>query len=214
MAGLGVHSSPQHPSASQYGDMPYGNHNGTMAAIETPELIAQRVKENGLVSKLVHLLDHSDTDLLYSMLAVARTHLSAGGPKRTRQTFVAVVVASLNLVARIVESKQNTAVEVAVEASAEVDVTEAKVDNDGDKTDAAVDAQEETKEEAKSIEGDAVESEEECKAVNADDAASSEGHDKNDDSPPADGAASAPETETPSASSADGAAPPAPKAVR
>ena len=153
MAGLGVQASSQHPSmSSQYGAAPYGNSNSAMMVAESPELAAQKLKENDLVSKLVHLLDHSDTDLLYSMLAVARTHLSAGGPKRTRKTFVAVVVASLKLVSRIVHEQQKPVAPVPVEGATSV----TDVAADGAPTDNAEEGKEADNGPAQEVDGQGV----------------------------------------------------------
>lgn len=58
----------------------------------------QQPQETLLVSKLIHLLDHSDTDVVFEMLTVARHHLSQ---QRSNQTYVAVVFASLKLAKRI-----------------------------------------------------------------------------------------------------------------
>ena len=58
-------------------------------------------KECALVSKLVHLLNHENTDVVYEMLDMAREHFRRGGRLRASQTLVAVLFASLKLVRRI-----------------------------------------------------------------------------------------------------------------
>ena len=59
--------------------------------------------ENAFVSKLVHLLDHEDTDVVYEMLMVARQHINKGGKHRSSQTLVAVVFATFRLAQRVHE---------------------------------------------------------------------------------------------------------------
>lgn len=58
-------------------------------------------QECALVSKLVHLLDHEDTDVVYEMLNIAREHIRRGSAKRASKTMVAVVFASIKLARRI-----------------------------------------------------------------------------------------------------------------
>jgi len=60
-------------------------------------------KHNSLVAKLILLLDHDNTDMMFEMLSVAKRFLCLGGPQRTCQTYIALVHASLNLVVRIVK---------------------------------------------------------------------------------------------------------------
>jgi vacuolar protein sorting-associated protein 35 len=67
---------------------------GTMGSGGSPE-------ENLLVSKLVHLLNHEDTDMAYEMLVVARKHLYTGGKARIANTMVPLVFAALQLADRI-----------------------------------------------------------------------------------------------------------------
>ena len=56
-----------------------------------------------MVSKLIHLLDHQDTDMHFAMLEVARNHLNGGRIQRTESPFTALVFASLKLAKRIVQ---------------------------------------------------------------------------------------------------------------
>jgi hypothetical protein len=85
MAGLGVQTQTPYLSFS---DSDTGN-------------VKDTSKENSLVSKLVHLLDHEDPDTLFEMLNVAKTHICYGGRHRASQTLVAVVFASVKLARRL-----------------------------------------------------------------------------------------------------------------
>lgn len=58
-------------------------------------------EEQTLVAKLVHVLEHEDTDVTYQMLNVARKYLQPGGPERASVTLPALVFASLKLLRRI-----------------------------------------------------------------------------------------------------------------
>ena len=66
-----------------------------------PERARDMEKENELVSKLVHMLDHEDTDVAFEMLSVARNHLSMGGKARAGYTLVPIVFSALRLADRI-----------------------------------------------------------------------------------------------------------------
>jgi vacuolar protein sorting-associated protein 35 len=90
MAGLGV--SPTRPESFVAGP----SFNET-----DPEKLKDAAKLTALVSKLVHLLDHEDTDTLYEMLGVARDHIKRGDRYRSGQTLVAVVYAALRLARRV-----------------------------------------------------------------------------------------------------------------
>ncbi|KAL7567971.1 hypothetical protein ACA910_019679 [Epithemia clementina (nom. ined.)] len=92
MAGLGVGEQNSVPSSFQ-GDFGDHGNEGPM----TPEI----EKECALVSKLVHLLDHENTDLVYNMLDIAREQIRRGGKMRASRTLIAVVFASLKLARRI-----------------------------------------------------------------------------------------------------------------
>jgi Vacuolar protein sorting-associated protein 35 len=63
----------------------------------------QTETENALICKLIHLLDHDDTDVVYDMLLVARQHINKGSTSRTGQTLVAVVFATFRLAQRVFE---------------------------------------------------------------------------------------------------------------
>ena len=70
-----------------------------------PERLQRIQMENGLVCKLVHLLQHGDTDVLYELYSVARTHVSQGEQDRIQTTMVALVYAALRLVRRIFDQE-------------------------------------------------------------------------------------------------------------
>jgi vacuolar protein sorting-associated protein 35 len=110
-------------------------------------------EDAAVVSKLIHLLNHQDTDVVYEMLTVARNHLSSG--RANTSAFIALVFASLKLAKRILgeelgdpganepakaESKEE-------EKPAEDEATSGNEDESGDKTEE--DAKDEGKEEAK-----------------------------------------------------------------
>lgn len=88
MAGLGVSHSPHISFGASFNE----NDSERLKAVE---------KENILVSKLVHLLDHENVDTLFEMLTVARSHISQGGRNRAGQTLVAVVFAAVKLAKRL-----------------------------------------------------------------------------------------------------------------
>jgi hypothetical protein len=136
MAGLGVAPTSQQP----------GFQNQMSSSQESPE-------DAAVVSKLIHLLNHQDTDVVYEMLTVARNHLSSG--RANTSAFIALVFASLKLAKRILgeelgdpganepakaESKEE-------EKPAEDEATSGNEDESGDKTEE--DAKDEGKEEAK-----------------------------------------------------------------
>lgn len=86
MAGLGVSPQPQrYLSQSSYDGSPESS------------LYQQ---DAALVSKLIDMLDHPNTDVLYEMLTVARNHLNTG-KKRVGTAYMAMVFASLKLARRI-----------------------------------------------------------------------------------------------------------------
>jgi vacuolar protein sorting-associated protein 35 len=91
-------------TARQVGGPP-GPH-GSFNEMESAVNAADMVKEGALVSKLVHLLHHEDTDVYYDMLNVARNHISQGGPQRTQQTLVAIVFAAVRLAQQIFKADQ------------------------------------------------------------------------------------------------------------
>lgn len=63
--------------------------------------LAQFRTEQALVAKLVHALDHKDTDTKYQMLNAARRHIQPGGAARISITLPAVVFAALGLLRRV-----------------------------------------------------------------------------------------------------------------
>lgn len=65
-------------------------------------------QENSHVAKLVHLLNHDDTDTVFEMLQVAKNHITqvGSGPNRIGQTLVAVVFAALRLARRVFDADQ------------------------------------------------------------------------------------------------------------
>ncbi|KAL7529887.1 hypothetical protein ACHAXR_003209, partial [Thalassiosira sp. AJA248-18] len=64
--------------------------------------LAQFREEQSLVAKLIHVLDHEDTDVAYQMLNVARRHVQSGGGRaRVTVTLPAVVFAALGLLRRV-----------------------------------------------------------------------------------------------------------------
>jgi vacuolar protein sorting-associated protein 35 len=65
------------------------------------ERTSEMQEESNLVSKLVHMLDHEDTDIAFQMLSVARNHLGMGGKSRVGYTLVPVVFSALRLVDRM-----------------------------------------------------------------------------------------------------------------
>jgi vacuolar protein sorting-associated protein 35 len=69
------------------------------------ERASERQEGCNLVSKLVHMLDHEDTDVAFQMLCVARSHLSMGGKSRVGYTLVPVVFSALQLVNRIYDEE-------------------------------------------------------------------------------------------------------------
>lgn len=85
MAGLGVSYQPNLQQT----------HN--VASTENP----QDRKNAALVSKLIHLLHHQDTNTHFAMLEVACRHLKSGKAQRTGPVFTALVFAGLKLAKRI-----------------------------------------------------------------------------------------------------------------
>jgi len=99
------------------------NSNGQPMASQGPSGEAQH--ENVLVSKLVHLLDNDDTDVVFGMLTVAREHINEGGQVRASQTLVSVVFASFRLAQRVFDAEHGRKV-----ATSEKPVADSKVDED------------------------------------------------------------------------------------
>jgi len=63
--------------------------------------VNQFQEEQTLVAKLVHVLDHEDTDVAYQMLNVVRKHITPGGPKRAGMTLPPIIFAALMLLRRV-----------------------------------------------------------------------------------------------------------------
>eukprot|EP00566_Odontella_aurita_P002104 CAMPEP_0113543468 /NCGR_PEP_ID=MMETSP0015_2-20120614/10174_1 /TAXON_ID=2838 /ORGANISM="Odontella" /LENGTH=1074 /DNA_ID=CAMNT_0000443629 /DNA_START=285 /DNA_END=3508 /DNA_ORIENTATION=- /assembly_acc=CAM_ASM_000160 len=66
-----------------------------------PAAAAAFLEEQVLVAKLVHLLDHDDTDVLFEMLGVAYRHLRGGGKRRAAHTLPPVAFSALRLLDRV-----------------------------------------------------------------------------------------------------------------
>ena len=79
--------------------------------VEQAERSREVQEENTLVSKLVHLLDSEDDEVVFEMLSVARMHLSTGGPHRVGSTLIPVVFMALKLATRIHAADQKDLVE-------------------------------------------------------------------------------------------------------
>eukprot|EP00526_Cylindrotheca_closterium_P003190 CAMPEP_0113639908 /NCGR_PEP_ID=MMETSP0017_2-20120614/20942_1 /TAXON_ID=2856 /ORGANISM="Cylindrotheca closterium" /LENGTH=1521 /DNA_ID=CAMNT_0000551157 /DNA_START=182 /DNA_END=4747 /DNA_ORIENTATION=+ /assembly_acc=CAM_ASM_000147 len=127
MAGLGVSSANNAP----YGQQGYPNAQGMAYSPDSPE-------DAATVSKLIHLLDHSDTDVVYQMLSVARNHLSSG--RANASPYNAMVCASLKLANRIFD-EQNPAASSEPAAKEDESKTEEEAKDDA--------KEEETKDEDK-----------------------------------------------------------------
>jgi hypothetical protein len=103
MGTLGISSSP----------MP----NDPFASGKGPTRIAQFREEQSLVAKLLHVLDHEDTDVTYQMLNVARKYLQPGGPERVSVTMPALVFASLKLLRQVQQLEFPVRIEVGQDIS-------------------------------------------------------------------------------------------------
>jgi vacuolar protein sorting-associated protein 35 len=126
MAGLGVTDV----SMSQ---LPIQSISLSEQKYQDPAQIQKFQQENALVSKLVHLLDHDNSDTLFEMLKVARNHISQPGSGRQRlgQTLVAVVFASLRLARRFFDAEQSKVVETET-TSSNLDNKAGEIDNEKD----------------------------------------------------------------------------------
>ena len=67
--------------------------------------LEQVEKESALVCKLIHLLDHPNTDVLYEMLTVARRGVQIGGRRRMARVLASLAIAGLKLSRRVANSK-------------------------------------------------------------------------------------------------------------
>ncbi|EED89796.1 predicted protein, partial [Thalassiosira pseudonana CCMP1335] len=65
-----------------------------------PVRVAQFRDEQELVAKLVNVLDHDDTDVVYQMLNVARKHINSGGAERTTVSMPPIVFSAMRLLRR------------------------------------------------------------------------------------------------------------------
>lgn len=114
--------------------------NGQSMAYQRPPSEVQA--ENALISKLVHLLENNDTDVVYEMLTVARQHINQGSKLRAGQTLVSVAFATLRLTQRVFDAEHWRKGD-AVEKLTEVDETkadEAKTNEEGKEADDNADA--------------------------------------------------------------------------
>mmetsp|Transcript_8088 Transcript_8088/g.20281 ORF Transcript_8088/g.20281 Transcript_8088/m.20281 type:complete len:1509 (-) Transcript_8088:100-4626(-) len=134
MAGLGVSPQPQRylsqqPPVDGSGDPVQDERDGT------------------LVSKLIDMLNNSDTDILFEMLSVACNHLNSGRRQRVNTAYMALVFASLKLAKRIYSEEQpSPAEDDKTEKSSDSKPTET---NDGKEEEATGGGDEETKTEEK-----------------------------------------------------------------
>lgn len=92
----------------QSGMSPSYNNNEPVRAYMDPMGLKKIQQENSHVSKLIHSLDHKDTDIVYEMLQVARIHITqaGSGPNRIAQTLAALVFAALRLTRRVFDAEQ------------------------------------------------------------------------------------------------------------
>lgn len=92
--------------------------------------LAQLREEQSSVAKLVHILHHEDTDVMYQMLNVVRRHIQPGGAIRIAVTFPPIVFSALGLLRLVqgLEFPQPIALHSNVEASEVVE--EEKAENE------------------------------------------------------------------------------------
>merc|ERR1712194_243272 len=99
MGGLGV-SPPQQQQQQQQQQQSFNN--GVVVGVGGDNRNPiQRQQDSALVSKFIGMLDNSDTDVLFEMLSVIRTHLNigvgrgqSGGATSTCTAHAALVFAS------------------------------------------------------------------------------------------------------------------------
>mmetsp|Transcript_118293 Transcript_118293/g.341957 ORF Transcript_118293/g.341957 Transcript_118293/m.341957 type:complete len:1440 (+) Transcript_118293:219-4538(+) len=96
MAGLGVSTQQS-----------FGATNSGVQEPEDPQFR----NDAGLVSKLIHLLYHENTDIQFEMLGVARQHLGGGKIQRTVAAYEALVFASLKLAKRVFQEEIGEAID-------------------------------------------------------------------------------------------------------
>lgn len=58
-------------------------------------------EEQGLIARLVHLVDNTDTDALFAMIDMLREKFKQGGERRQRFTYVPLIFRALQLVQRV-----------------------------------------------------------------------------------------------------------------
>jgi len=123
MSGLGV-SAPTTPVVTlAFGDL---SNEGPM----TPEVD----KECALVSKLVQLLEHENTDVVYEMLSIAREQIRRGSSPRGSRVLVSVVFAALKLVHRIHAGELRAAVEEETKAEPKTDTNATEAEAEAEDT--------------------------------------------------------------------------------
>ena len=147
-------------------------------------------QEQTLVAKLVHVLDHEDTDVAYQMLNIARKHVTPGGPKRASMTLPPIIFEALLLIRRVqamefptpVASQKETKPEPAGEEPKDIakseDTKETKVDatnEDEEETPSAVEEKTEAKAEDSNNDGEATENGEPEESSSPDDKAKTDG---------------------------------------
>jgi hypothetical protein len=134
MATMGVSPSPAAHNMS------FSQQGSSFQEIEFQE-------DAAIVSKLIHLLDHSDTDVLFEMLTVARNHLNSGKRSRTNKVYSALVFASLKLAKRILAEEMGEPTVKEEEKTTEAEA-EKQAENGGEEPkEEAVEAKEEVAEE-------------------------------------------------------------------
>ncbi|KAL7452951.1 hypothetical protein ACHAWC_004663 [Mediolabrus comicus] len=129
-------------------------------------------QEQTLVAKLVHVLDHEDTDVAYQMLNIARKHITPGGPKRASMTLPPIIFEALLLLRRVqamefpppVASQKETEPENAEEESKDIaqpkdtkETEDAMTNEDEEETQSAVEEKTEAKAEDSNNDGDPAE---------------------------------------------------------
>jgi vacuolar protein sorting-associated protein 35 len=96
MAGLGVSSAPAPAFENSFIE-------DSAAPFEQVE------REAALVSKLIHLLEHTNTDVHYEMLMAARRGVQVGGRRRIARILASLVVAGLQLTRRLAKAEATPA---------------------------------------------------------------------------------------------------------
>jgi len=69
--------------------------------VKAPEVSAEFKAEQLLVARVVHLMEHEDTDVQFMMYGFAKKNFTNGGKARMQHTFTPLVFASLNLARRV-----------------------------------------------------------------------------------------------------------------